>query len=927
MDKYSYLSSMHAAYIEDLFDLYLEDPEKIDTSWRYFFEGLELGETFKKAPAFQIPSESPQELQKTQSHQITLEAKVAELIHAYRNSGRLIAAIDPLEAPPQSHPLLELSQFGMTSSQLSQTFAAGRLIGLGTASLKDIIERLQAIYCRSVGVEMMHLQNLEERKWLQEALEIHRFGRKMDPETRKWILNRLIQSESFEKFLHTRYVAQKRFSIEGAESLIPALDCFIEKGAELGAEEFVFGMAHRGRLNVLANIFKKNLEYIFTEFENAYAWDQSLGEGDVKYHMGFSSDYQTRLGRKVHLSLASNPSHLEFVNPVIQGMTRAKQSLRKDTSRSRVIAMTIHGDAAFSGQGVCYETLNLSQLEGYSTGGTIHIVINNQVGFTTDPKDGRSTTYCTDLAKMLEVPIFHVNGDDPESLWSVAELCIEYRQRFKKDAVIDLICYRRYGHNEGDEPAFTQPRLYKKIRSFPSVVHRYTEKLLQEAVVSQDEVDSWHKKYQEELGNAQLLTKKEAPQPFISVFQGRWDQFRRPLEEELFESVSTLVDEKELKKLGQSLNEFPKGFQVNSKLLRLFEARRKAIEEGKGLDWGNAETLAYASLLTEGHSVRISGQDVQRGTFSHRHAVLHDSETGEYYRPLSHLSPTQGSFQIHNSLLSETAVLGFEYGYSSSEPNDLVIWEAQFGDFVNSAQVIIDQFISSSESKWQRMSGIVLFLPHGFEGQGPEHSSARLERFLQLCGRNNMVVCNLTRPSQLFHALRRQVLWSFRKPLVIMTPKSLLRHPRAISNLSELSNENFSEVLLDPVKKPSSISRVLLCSGKIYYDLLQAQQDRGDEKTALIRLEQFYPWPEKKLSETLNRFPKAEICWVQEEPRNMGAWGFVFQQWMGGLGELTHQVKNRAIRYIGRAIGAAPAVGSPKVHAMEQKEIIEKAFS
>ncbi|HUP58163.1 MAG TPA: 2-oxoglutarate dehydrogenase E1 component, partial [Bdellovibrionota bacterium] len=815
MEKFSYLKSINAEYIEELFARYLEDPSSIDPSWRYFFEGLELAgpaaEALQNGNGHALPNgaAAKPQLSTANVNDLTAEARVAELIQAYRELGRLLAAIDPLSAPPASHPLLELSRFELSNSDLSKTFNAGKLIGAGPSKLSDIIARLRETYCGSIGVEFTHIQDPAEREWLQRRMETSRNREDLDVETRKQILKRLTQSESFEKFLHTRYVAQKRFSIEGGESLIPALDCMIEVGAELGAKEFVMGMAHRGRLNVLTNIFGKKPEFILTEFEGAYKADTSLGEGDVKYHMGYSADHTTRLGKQVHLSLGYNPSHLEFINSVIVGISRAKQTYLSDTDRSSVIPIQIHGDAAFAGQGVCYETLNLSQLGGYATGGSLHVVINNQVGFTTSPKDARSTTYSTDLAKMLETPIFHVNGDDPEAIWFVSKLAIEYRQKFKKDVFIDLVCYRRHGHNEGDEPAYTQPILYKKIKSHPTTRELYAKKLTATGVAGEGEAQGYLDGEMQRLTEAQARTKAEPPQPFVSAFEGRWKGFRRPNEDDLTRTYDTTVQEKTLRDIAERINLVPPGFHLHPKLARFFDTRLKAVRDGTGIDWGCAEALAYASLLNEGYPVRLSGQDAERGTFSHRHSVLNDFETGETYVPLNQIRPGQAQYEVHNSHLSETAVMGFEYGYSLADPLTLVIWEAQFGDFANGAQVIIDQFLASSESKWHRMSGLTLLLPHGYEGQGPEHSSARLERFLQLAGKNNLTVCNFTTPAQLFHAFRRQVKRPFRKPLVIMSPKSLLRHPSVVSSLDELARGSFQEALDDPeFSNPQHVAQV-----------------------------------------------------------------------------------------------------------------------
>ena len=934
MQKFSYLNSSNSNYIDQLFDQYCQDSDSLDPSWRYFFDGLALGSESTSADLVGDGAEGQGRSRSTGSQlgELQGEGRVFQLILAYREMGRLIAQVNPLVAAPVSVPALELSRFGLTPEDLSKTFSAGNFIGMGPAQLSDLIARLREIYCRSIAAEVQYIQNETERDWLQKKMESSRNLPHLDGATQKFILRRLTESETFERFLHTRYVAQKRFSIEGAESLIPMLDCMIEVGAELGVREFVMGMAHRGRLNVLTHVFGKKPEFIFTEFEGAYQADTSLGEGDVKYHMGFSTDHVTRAGHGVHLSLASNPSHLEFVNPVIEGAARAKQFQRQDQDRAQVVPIAIHGDAAFAGQGVCYETLNLSQLRGYGVGGTLHIVINNQVGFTTSPVDARSTPYSTDVAKMLDIPIFHVNGDDPEAVWAVAKLSLEYRQKFKKDVVIDLLCYRKHGHNEGDEPSFTQPLLYKAIKAHSSTRELYAEFLKKMTVIGPDEAQSWVDEITQSLMQAQARTRAEPPKPFVSVFEGKWKGMVRPSDEDIFKKVQTAVDEAALIALSRQLNRIPDGFKLHPKLNRFFEARQKAVEEGIGIDWGNGEALAYGSLLQEGYPVRLSGQDAERGTFTHRHAVLYDFETGESVTPLSRLKDAKALFEVYNSHLSETGVLGFEYGYSLTEPNALTLWEAQFGDFSNGAQVMIDQFIATSESKWQRMSGLTLLLPHGYEGQGPEHSSARLERFLQLCGRNNMTIGNFTTPAQFFHALRRQVKRNFRKPLVVMSPKSMLRNPMAVSRLKDFTETAFQEVLDDPAfgsdQDAKKVKRVLLCSGKVYYDLITERSNKKITDVAVIRVEQLYPWPAELLAEYVNRYSKtASVYWVQEEPKNMGAWSFVFSLWSGSLGLFQDKVGGRPLQYVGRDVGASPAVGSHKIHEKEQVTLIQKALS
>ncbi len=928
MEKFSYLKSINIEYLDDLFKKYLKDPASVEVSWRAFFEGLEMG--FEASPEVAHLTNGH-----TNGHtggagggaDFAAEVRVYQLILAYREFGKMIAQVDPLHPAPTTCPQLDLTKYGLSTADLERNFAAGNLIGMGGAKLKDIIARLQSIYCGSMAVEIDHIQNTEIRDWILQKLE-NRKDSDLSNETRKQILKRLTQAETFERFLHTRYVAQKRFSVEGSEAVITGIDCAVETGAELGAKEFVMGMAHRGRLTTLVHVFGKKPEYVFTEFEGKYAIDPALGEGDVKYHKGYSTDITTQKGKNVHLSLAFNPSHLEFVNAVVEGMVRAKQDRYKDRSRETVMPILIHGDAAFAGQGVCYETLNLSQLPGYRTGGTLHIIINNLVGFTATADETRSTPYCSDLARILDGPIFHVNGDDPEAMWFAMKICAEFRQKFQTDAFIDLVSYRKHGHNEGDEPSFTSPLLYKKIKAHPSPREVYSQRLQAAGVVTAAEAQAWIDDETNKLINAQNITREKNPQPHTSKFEGFWKGYIQPGDDDIFKPVKTAVEEKTLKTLSTKINTMPAGFNLHSKLTRFFEAREKAIQDGHGIDWGNAEALAYATLVTEGNPVRLSGQDAGRGTFTHRHAILHDFETDETYIPLAEISDKQAAFRVYNSHLSETGVMGFEFGYSLSDPSSLVIWEAQFGDFANGAQVIIDQFIASTESKWQRMNGVTLLLPHGYEGQGPEHSSARLERFLTLAGRNNMYVTYPSTPAQIFHLLRRQVKTPFRKPLVVMTPKSLLRNPLAVSKLDELSAGRFNEVLDDPEFKSDAkkAKKVLICSGKVYYDLFHARAESKKMETAIVRVEQLYPFPEAQLAEILNRYSAKEFVWVQEEPRNMGAWTYIFNMWNGGLADFGKKVGLRPIRYVGRDIGAAPAVGSAKWHEMEQKTLVGKAF-
>ncbi len=911
--KFSYFAAQNADYIEEQFQSYLKNPESAEPSFRALFEGMELGEELARREA-------------EASVDWDAELRVVQLIDAYRDHGRFISAIDPLHPPPATHPRLELSEFGMSTAELDRTFRAAGLIGLPSPStLAEIIAKLREIYCGTIAWEISHIGDRLAREWLQQRIESGAAARaSLSEADSRRVFQRLLESESLERFIGLKFVAAKRFSIEGAEALVPAMDELIESGAKGGIREIVMGMAHRGRLNLLVNLFGKKPEHLFTEFEGNYNAHPSEGEGDVKYHKGYSCDWTTRAGQEVHLSLANNPSHLEFVGPVVTGMARAKQELRGPKGREEVLPIIIHGDAAMAGQGVVYETMNFVNLEGYATGGTLHIAINNQVGFTTDPRDSRSTPYCTDIGKMLDAPIFHVNGDDVEALIAIMRLAVEYRQKFQADVFIDLVCYRKHGHNEGDEPQFTQPILYKTIKGHPSPREVYGAKLTVAGKLSESEQSAMQQARMDELNEALVIARRDAPHPEPDTLHRRWQGLKIGTEEDILTArPDTSVDEATLRFIAERITTVPQGFKPHSKLVRFLEERQKSVIEGAGINWGTGESLAFGSLLLEGHAVRLSGQDAERGTFTHRHAVLSDFETGQKLCLLNDMKPGQGKLSVHNSHLSETGVLGFEYGYSTVNPKTLTIWEAQFGDFANGAQVIIDQFIATGESKWVRMSELVLLLPHGYEGQGPEHSSARLERFLQLSGRGNWTVCNLTTPAQIFHALRRQLKWNFRKPLVVMSPKSLLRHPMAISDLDEFTKRGFQEVIDDPstASNPDRVRRVVLCSGKIYYDLLAEKLSSEREDIALIRIEQLYPWPQARLTEALSRYKNAtEFVWTQEEPKNMGAFWYVCQQ-------DTEIFGGRLPRYAGRAWAASPAAGSSKVHEAEQKALVAATFA
>lgn len=885
--------------LEAAYQRWRHDPSSVDESWRVFFEGFELGLGQPRPVAGD-----------------TAQTGVVRLIYAYRDIGHFIAHLDPLNEPPASHPLLELSFFGLGENDLNRTFDASAFVGLGRATLRELVDALRETYCGAIGVEYMHIQDTPTRRWLRERMEPARNRPRFEPVQKRRILSNLYYAEMFERFLHTKFTGQKRFSLEGAETLIPLVEAIVDRAPDLGVREIVLGMAHRGRLNVLANILRKPLEEIFGQFEENYLPASMDGDGDVKYHLGFSSDRVTSRGGKLHLSLSPNPSHLEAVGPVVEGRTRAKQTLFNDTERKGGVPLLIHGDASFAGQGLVAETLNLSQLAGYTTGGTIHVIINNQIGFTTGPKDARSTPYCTDVAKMVQAPVFHVNGEDPEATVYAAELALEFRQTFHRDVVIDMFCYRRHGHNEGDEPGFTQPVMYSKIRSRPSLTTVYTEQLLKSGDMPRAETDAIKSKFEEKLHRA-LTGVRTGPPHYATMygFDGNWKGFTPRYSHK---PVETGVAEETLRAIADGLTRLPDNLHVHNTIGRILKQRRQDIEERKPVDWSFAELLAFGSLLLEGSPVRLSGQDSRRGTFSQRHSVVYDARSGEPYCPLNNLQVGQAPFSVYDSLLSEAAVLGFEFGYALDAPGTLVLWEAQFGDFSNGAQVIIDQFIASSQSKWQRDNGVVMLLPHGYEGQGPEHSSARLERFLQLCAEDNIQVCYPSSPAQYFHVLRRQIKRNFRKPLILMTPKSLLRLKACVSPVDELAQGRFQEVLDDPIVDAAKVRRVLLCSGKVYYELLERRDQEAAHDVAIVRLEQFFPFPEEPLGKILQRFRKArEWVWVQEESQNNGGWWFV---------EPRLRALGCPVEYIGRDASASPATGSIQVHKREQRELVDTAI-
>lgn len=896
----------NADLIDQQYEIWLKNPESLDSQWRAFFEGYELA---------QVP---------TPKQTVQGEASIISLIQAYRSLGHTQAKFNPLHAHDVKNPALGITQFGLKQDDLKRTFFTGDYLGGKNLTAQEIIDGLESTYCGSVGCEYMHIQDMAKIKWFQSHMEPTFNQPIFSKEKRIRILRKVNYAEIFERFLHTRYVGQKRFSLEGGETLIAALDAIVEKSPSVGLKEIVIGMAHRGRLNVLTNILNKSYNFIFKEFSENYIPESIYGDGDVKYHLGYTNIHECASGGKMIINLAANPSHLEAVDPIVEGKCRARQRLHahgnSKIDRSTVLPFLIHGDAAVIGQGIVAETLNLSKLEGYATGGTIHFVVNNQIGFTSLPKHARSSRYCTDIGKMVDAPIFHVNGDDPLSVVMVTELALKYRQEFGEDVFIDMYCYRKHGHNEADEPAYTQPILYKQIAQHKPVSDFLTNRLINEGTLTLDDAETIKKEFEDRLEDSFKQIKKEIE---ITKSKGKQPSSKpilAPQPPYSFKPIKTAVDLKTLTKVAKSLTHIPKNFNANPKILRQLTTKWEAFTSGKDIDWGMGEALAFGTLLIEGIPIRLSGQDSERGTFSHRHSVLYDMDTLEKYVPLKNIEKDQSCFCVHNSSLSEAAVLGFDFGYSLDYPQMLCIWEAQFGDFANGAQSIFDQFIASSESKWQRLSGLVMFLPHGYEGQGPEHSSARLERYLQACAEDNIQVCNVTTPAQLFHLLRRQKMQKVIKPLVLMTPKSLLRHKLCVSTVEDFTEGHFHTILNDDqsIKKAE---RVVFCSGKVYYDLLAYREENKIKNTTLIRLEQLYPLDKDLLSELIKKHSAAKsFVWCQEEPKNMGAWSYIQPELQNLLGEKT-------LHFVGRKPSASPATGALAIHKIEQAAIIEETFS
>jgi 2-oxoglutarate dehydrogenase E1 component len=914
MNSLTLPTNANSAVIEAAYNAWLENPDSVDPTWRAFFQGFSLGSNGSSLSTAVGSGATASVIDSSK------QAQVLRLINAYRAHGHMQGHLDPLSPPPAPFPRLNYQHFGLTEADLELSFSIGNFKEGGQMKLRLLVSALNETYCGHIGVEYLHMQDLDARDWLQARMEASHNRPSFTRGQKTRILRRLFKAELFEKFLHTRFVGQKRFSLEGGETMIAAFDAMIEYCPDLGVEEIVMGMAHRGRLSVLTNILRKPFDVLFEQFSENYIPHSVGGDGDVKYHLGYEAELMTASGKTVEVRLAANPSHLEIVNPVVEGKARARQRIRGDVERRRVLPFLIHGDAAFAGQGVVPETLNFSQLPGYRTGGTVHFVINNQIGFTTLPADARSTRYCTDVAKMIEAPIFHVNGDDPEAVCYVTRLALEFRVRFQRDVVIDMYCYRRHGHNESDEPAFTQPTLYKKIAAHPLISTSYAERLDKEDTVNAAGAEAIKAEYTAAMDAA--FDKAKAVEAARLAAGEKTDPLRGS--SAIYQPgyshalVPTGVSADVISKVVAGLTKVPSNFKVNPKIKRFLENRIQAHKENGPVDWGFGEALAYGTLLVEGIPIRLSGQDCERGTFSHRHAVLYDFETREKYVPLLNLDEKQERFCVYNSLLSEAAVLGFDYGYSLDYTRMLCIWEAQFGDFANGAQVVIDQFLASSESKWQRMSGMVLLLPHGYEGQGPEHSSARLERFLQLCAEDNIQVANITTPANYFHALRRQMKRDFRKPLIVMSPKSLLRLPVATSKIDEFVTGSFQEIIDDP-QAPKTAKRVILCSGKVYYDLDAYRVANKITDTAIVRVEQLYPLNRAKLAEIAAANAKAKLVWCQEESQNNGAWTFIAPQ--------LEEVFGRKAAYAGRDASASPAVGSLAVHKRELAAFLKDAFT
>ncbi|WP_271767237.1 2-oxoglutarate dehydrogenase E1 component [Aquimarina algiphila] len=915
MDKYSFLNAANTAFFADLYDQYLQSPDSVEPSWRAFFQGFDFGVENTDGSGETIYVEKTSEETVTVPENVQKEFQVVRLIDAYRTRGHLFTKTNPVRDRRKYTPSLALENFGLSQADLNTVFNAGEIIGIGPNTLSNIIVHLEEIYCDSVGIEYMYIRNPEEREWIQARINFNSNRTKFSVDQKKHILKKLNQAVSFESFLHTKYVGQKRFSLEGGESLIPALDALVEKAANLGVKEFVMGMAHRGRLSTLTNIFGKSPKDIFSEFDGK-DYEEAVFDGDVKYHLGWTSKRKTDSGKDINMNIAPNPSHLETVGAVVEGITRAKQDRHYQENTSEVLPIIVHGDAAVAGQGLVYEIVQMAKLDGYKTGGTIHIVVNNQIGFTTNYLDARSSTYCTDVGKVTLSPVLHVNADDAEAVVHATNFALDFRMNFKRDVFIDLLGYRKYGHNEGDEPRFTQPKLYKAIAKHKNPRDIYAEKLIAEGIIDADYVSKLEKEYKASLEEELEDSRKQEKTVITPFMQDEWAGFERVQEDEMMVTVDTAYPKDKLTEIAEIITKLPSDKKFLRKIERLIDQRHKMFFENNQLDWAMGELLAYGSLLKEGYDVRMSGQDVERGTFSHRHAVIKVEDSEEEVLLLNHLKGDQGDFYIYNSLLSEYGVLGFDYGYAMASPDTLMIWEAQFGDFSNGAQIMIDQYISSAEDKWKLQNGLVMLLPHGYEGQGAEHSSARMERYLQLCAKDNMFVADVTTPANMFHLLRRQMKAKYRKPLVVFTPKSLLRHPKAVSSVEEFATGSFQTVIDDADAKATNVKSLVFCTGKFYYDLLEEKEKQDRKDVALVRVEQLFPIPAAEMDKLIKKYKADEVVWAQEEPRNMGA--------------LSHMIMNydsaKTFRFASRRAYGAPAAGSATRSKRRHQEVIDYVF-
>ena len=918
MDKFSFLNAVHPSHIAELYEKYLQYPDSVEPSWRAFFQGFDFGSENTAHEFFGISegAQAPQLAEGDNCEDVVKEFQVVKLIDGYRTRGHLFTKTNPVRERRKYTPTLALENFGLSQHDLKATFKAGEILGIGETTLEEIIKHLESIYCDSIGIEYMYIRKPDEIQWIQQKLNINDNQPNFSKEHKKHILKKLNEAVAFESFLHTKYVGQKRFSLEGGESLIPALDTLIENAAEKGVEEFVMGMAHRGRLSTLTNIFGKSAKDIFSEFDGKdYA--QDIFDGDVKYHLGWTSKRKTESGKEINLNIAPNPSHLETVGAVVEGITRAKQDDHHKDNPNKVLPIIVHGDAAIAGQGIVYEIVQMAQLDGYKTQGTIHIVVNNQIGFTTNYLDARSSIYCTDVGKVTLSPILHVNADDVEAVVHAMNFALDFRMEFARDVFIDLLGYRKYGHNEGDEPRFTQPKLYKAIAKHNNPRDIYAEKLIAEGIIEKGYTDKLEQEYKDKLEENLEDSRKEDKTTITPFMQDEWDGYDYAEEDKMMEAVDTTFDLKKLDEIAEVITKLPEDKKFLRKIAKLVEARHQMYFEDNKLDWAMGELLAYGTLLKEGHDVRMSGQDVERGTFSHRHAVIKVEDSEEEVVLLNHLKGDQGDFYIYNSLLSEYGVVGFDYGYAMASPKTLTLWEAQFGDFSNGAQIMIDQYISAAEDKWKLQNGLVMLLPHGYEGQGAEHSSARMERYLQLCATDNMFVADVTTPANLFHLFRRQMKVNYRKPLIVFTPKSLLRHPKVVSTKEEMANGSFQMVIDDSEAKASKVKTLVFVTGKFYYDLLEKREELKKDDVALVRVEQLFPLPTDEMKKILKKYKNADdVVWAQEEPKNMGAYSHI----------LMHFEEARDFRVCSRKMYAAPAAGSTVRSKASHAKVIENVF-